>query len=99
MTCPKCKGDRAHRTERVGAVDNAASWFLLKPYSCRGCSHRFYGRRKDLNIAAVRMELTEHLAKVKSNRKWRRNQRELLIYGFAALALGALIYFLSQQRA
>jgi len=80
-------------------MDRAANWFFLKPYSCRGCRHRFYGRRKDLSIAAMRTELTERFAKANSDRRWRRRKRELLIYGFASLAVIAMIYFLAQQRA
>jgi type II secretory ATPase GspE/PulE/Tfp pilus assembly ATPase PilB-like protein len=98
MICPRCKEDRAHRTERMGAVDNAANWIFLKPYSCRGCRHRFYARRPDFNLLALRMEMGERIAKANTNRKWKRKKREMLIYGCAGLVVVAMIYMLAQQR-
>jgi hypothetical protein len=99
MICPKCKEDRARRTERVNAVDHIANRFFFKPYSCHSCQHRFYALRQDVGMSAMRAELTQRFAGARLRKNHKRNKREFLIYVFAALAIIAMIYYLAQQRA
>jgi hypothetical protein len=73
--------------------------FMLKPYSCSDCRHRFYALRRDITWAAVREESGRYLASFGIGRQGRRNRRELLIYLFAALLIVAMIYYVAQQRA
>ena len=98
MVCRKCKQNRAHRVERVGAIDNTANRFFLKPYSCDACRHRFYVMRQDVSVVAIRMEVGERLANVWSRKKGRRTRREMYIYVLAGVVIAAMIYFLAQQR-
>lgn len=98
MTCPKCKDDRARRTERVGTADNLANRFFFKPYSCHACQHRFYALRQDVGVTAWRKQMAENISTASFGKNHKRNTRELFIYGFAALAIVAMIYYLIQQR-
>jgi len=99
MVCPKCKQDRARRSERISKVDHAVNLLHFKPYSCHSCRHRFYALREDMGITAVRAEIGDRLSNVRFGKNWRRNKREIVIYTFAALMIAAMIYYLAQQRA
>jgi hypothetical protein len=98
MICPRCKENTAHRAERVGFIDNTANRFLFKPYSCGECRHRFYALRRDITGAALRADVSRWFAGYNLGRKGKRNRRELVIYALAAVAIVAVIYYISQQR-
>jgi len=98
MICPKCKQDRARRTERVGGLDNALNRLYIKPYSCHACRHRFHALREDFSLVALRMQAKDRLAGWRFQTNRRRRERELVIFALAAVALIAAIYFLTQLR-
>jgi len=98
MICPKCKEDRARRTERASTADHIANRFFFKPYSCHACQHRFYALREHMGVTAWRKQMAESISTASFGKNYKRNTRELLIYGFAALAIVAMIYYLIQQR-
>jgi hypothetical protein len=40
--CPKCTSLHVRRSHRSGLLDQIARLFLLAPYRCRACRHKFY---------------------------------------------------------
>jgi len=42
--CPHCGGKVVDREHRQGILDNFLRLVRLRPYRCRRCYHRFYGR-------------------------------------------------------
>lgn len=99
MTCPKCKKDRAHRAERSGPVDQVLNWFVLKPYYCRDCKHRFHNFPSGERGPTVRMEIEQRIQQFKRRKGWKRTFRELMFYGFAIVLLAAVLYFVFRQPA
>jgi hypothetical protein len=99
MVCPKCKENTAHRVAREGFYDQTANLFFFKPYSCTACSHRFRVLRLDLGVAALRAAMEERRMRFRSRKNWKRIRRDLMFYGFGALAMAAVIYYITRQRA
>jgi hypothetical protein len=42
MVCPSCGWSNLRLSMQQGLIDWILSLFLLTPYRCRSCSHRFY---------------------------------------------------------
>lgn len=99
MVCPKCRKDRAHRDERSGPVDQLFNWFVLKPYLCRECKHRFHRFPSGVRGPTVRMEIENRMQQFRRRKGWRRTSRELVFYGLALILLMAVLYFVFRQTA
>ncbi|HZQ92960.1 MAG TPA: hypothetical protein VFA60_14295 [Terriglobales bacterium] len=39
--CPKCLSTDVHRSRRTGLRDHLMALFLMRPYRCFHCEHRF----------------------------------------------------------
>jgi hypothetical protein len=82
----------------MGAIDNAVNRFYFKPYCCDACLHRFYVLRRDVSLAAMRMEIGEWISRFGSRKPGRRTRREIFIYIVAALVVAETISYFSRQR-
>jgi hypothetical protein len=91
MTCPKCKKDRAHRSERKGTLDNALNRIFLKPYVCSDCAVRFHAFPSGVHGPTVRMELEQRIQQLTQRKGWKRRSRELFFYVLAALLSAGLV--------
>jgi hypothetical protein len=97
MICPKCRKTKAHRSHR-SLKDWVLSWASLKPYRCHACQHRFYAYRGGEESPRLRTPEERRIMKLRRTIRWRRSQKELILYGISSLVFMAILYYLIQQR-
>lgn len=97
MTCPKCGKDRAHRSHR-SVLDWGLTLFLLKPYRCRDCHHRFYAFKSGAMSTKLRTPEERRVVKLRRRIQWKRTRGELILYAISSLIFLAILYYMVQQR-
>ena len=101
MLCPKCKADRAHRSHRNGVAERLASAAGFFPYDCHACKHHFLRYRHSTaeNSRAAKTAVEREIAATRSAVSWKRNQREIVLYGLALLLFAAILFYLIREPA
>ena len=51
MICPQCRSGNCYRSHRDGPLDFFGTLIGLRPWRCRTCENRFFGRRVALAFA------------------------------------------------
>ena len=46
-TCPNCGQSQTHRSHRQSIGEHLLSFFLIRPYRCEECGHRFFAWKRN----------------------------------------------------
>lgn len=61
LYCPQCQKGGMLRSRRQSALEHVAALFLMVPFHCQHCSHRFLARRFPSHDPLQPMDRREHL--------------------------------------
>jgi len=87
--CPKCSSDAIKRAHREGMKERLLSLFLVYPYRCRKCGHRYLRFRRSSGSPSKSSNKTAPAQK---------RRRELLLYGLGILLFLALLSWLVREH-
>lgn len=97
MVCPNCNTDSAHRSRRVGALEQLASLVGYYPYRCGKCSRRFQTCGYSFpELAAPPTRTEKAIAVTQGASRWKQRRREMWLYGSALTLFAVLLYFLTR---
>ncbi len=77
-------------------MDRLYRLFQMIPYRCRTCKRRFYSFRGGEQSTRMRTHEERKIMQLRRRLKWKRTKRELIVYGFAALLVALVIYFITR---
>jgi hypothetical protein len=98
MVCPKCKTDSAQRSHRAGLMERLAGMVGYRPYRCQKCKHRFssrFGAPPD-TASSVVQRVEREISSTRVGMRWKRKQRDLILFGAALIGFGVILYFLTR---
>ena len=98
MTCVKCKEPKAHRSHRTGLMDWFYRFFQMIPYRCHACKARFYAYRAGEESASMRTGEERKVMALRRRMRWKHSKKQLLLFGFGAALVVALLFVLMTQR-
>lgn len=97
MVCPNCNTDSAHRSRRVGVLEQLASLVGYYPYRCATCNRRFQTFGYSVpEPAALRTETEKAIAATQGASRWKQRRREIWLYGSALTLFAVLLYLLTR---